>query len=88
MRKLNSLWILPLILVACGSGLNVAIYRGDHTQERIERKVSVDGRTGWQFVNSSDKRFSEFQCLHDSEMWKVQELYNRAKKAGVKMDDL
>lgn len=88
MKKLNKLWILPLLVAACGSGLNVSVYRGNHQSQRIERKVKVDGRTGWQFVNSNDSRFSKFQCLHDSEMWKVQELYNRAKRAGVKMDDL
>lgn len=79
-----------LILIACGSGLNISVYRGNHEKQRIERKVKdpKSGRTGTQFVNSNDKRFSEFQCLHDGEMWKVNELYQRAKKAGVKMDDL
>lgn len=88
MKKLTKYLVLPLVIAACGSGLSISVYRGNHVSQRIERKVKVNGRTGTQYVNSNDPRFSQFQCLHDGEMWKVQELYNRAKKAGVKMDDL
>lgn len=89
MKNLSKYLILPLLVVACGSGLSVSIYRGNSAKSRIERKVKDDkGRTGTQFVPANDPRFDAFQCLSDSEMWKIQELYNRAKRAGVKMDDL
>lgn len=82
--------MLPLILMACGSGLNISVYTGNHNKQRLERKVKdpKSGRTGIQYVNCSDPKFSQFKALHDGEMWKVNELYQRAKKAGVKMDDL
>lgn len=86
----NILLFILLLVGACGSGLSIYVYRGNHHTERLERKVKdpKTGRTGTQFIRPDSTVFSEMQCLHDSEMWKVQELYNRAKKAGVKMDDL
>ena len=89
MKNLSKYLMLPLLVVACGSGLSISVYRGNHEKASIERKVrDKNGRAGVQFVPANDPRFDQFQCLADSEMWKVQELYNRAKRAGVKTDDL
>lgn len=88
MKRISNFLILPLLLSACGSGLNIAVWRGDHKREILQRKVVVDKKETFQWFYVSDPYFSNMQCVHDSEMDKINKLYQRAKKAGVKMDDL
>lgn len=90
MKKLSKLLVLPLVLVACGSGLSISVYRGNHEKQRIERRVQdpKTGRVGWQYVNADDPRFSQFQAVHDSNMEKIYKAVEKCRKAGVKLDDL
>lgn len=75
-------------LVSCGSGLNISVWQGDHRAQEITRRVVVDGRKGTQKVSTSNPYFSQLQCIANSDMWKIKELYQRARRAGVQMDDL
>lgn len=74
-----------LVLTSCGSGLNIAVWKGDHKRQIVKRQLN-NGQ--WQWVETSHPYFSHMQCLSDSEMWKIKELYQRARRAGVKLDDL
>lgn len=78
----------PVLVMSCSSGLNVIAYKGNPVKQRVERKVVKNGKDMVEGLYTNDPRFAQMTCFMPDSMKRFQELYNRAKKAGVKVDDL
>jgi hypothetical protein len=85
LQLISSMLVLPVLMLSCAGGLNVASYRGNPTKQRVERDIGGGKKEG---LYTNDGRFKGMQCFFDHDVKKFQELYNRAIKAGVKVDDL
>lgn len=90
MNKLQKLgWFMcGSIFWACAAaGIDVAIFRGDHIQQRLERQVVVDGKKKWEVIYPTDDVFSDMQCMHKYDAQRAQKYVNKCMKAGVPVDD-
>lgn len=84
----NLKWfMLGILCFSCaGSALNIAVFRGNHKKQRLERQVVVDGKKKWEVILPSDPVFSDMQAIHKLDLEKVQRFYNQCIKAGVSPD--
>jgi hypothetical protein len=83
----NLKWFfLGSVFFACASkGLDIAVFRGNHEKQRIQRQVQVDGKQMLEVILASDPVFSEFQCVHKYDLQQLQKYYNTCKQAGVEI---
>lgn len=78
-------FILGVLFFGCASnGLDIAVFRGNHLKQRLERQVTVDGKKKFEVIYPTDPVFSDMQAVHITDLQKMQRFYNACIRAGVK----